>query len=402
MKEIYSQEEILLGQINFEKNKAAEIEQKADRKKFPNLKVISAAYDNYYLYNKLKLYCKFLSYSGIANEKQFNQRKEDFAFIEVVLNHLDQETSENPGINIYNKIRQLYELPQDTNEETIFEFANSIRDSIQEKITTLCDLDISEVYTFITNFCIVQLNRKRESFAELIILCNNDQLNLLYIRSAQEKIHLNPAILKNTVETAFRITRNNFFKNIKTNGLQAKDKATGFEDVNEWVEKLITHYGDYLAEEFSNYKVYCLAFLKFQQSAYLETYKILKKLGKPKGTFINVAIRTLFLRAIYEVHLTKPNLLIDDKVDVNSITRNLDGLVSEGKKWKTPLSQDHIKMYKNFIRYYRSLFKIYNLGDQFRGKESKKYLRDLEKLKDALTINGSASKSWLLSKVEQM
>lgn len=91
-----------------------------------------------------------------------------------------------------------------------------------------------------------------------------------------------------------------------------------------------------------------------------------------------------------------------DKIDVEKITKKLYGLLTDTEKWKQPLNEYHIKMYKNFIRYYKKIFRLYNIGEMYGGKKSEKYQKGVKKLKLEVKENRSASWSWLIDKAERL
>jgi len=400
--EQYTQEDILLSHIHQAQNKSDIIEQSGKRNKEPNLLEISNAYDNYFIYGKLKVYCKYLSYSKVVNEKLIDYKIDDFVYLKMILSRLEDSKITNQGVYIYNKIRLLYELPEDTPEREIYTHIDFLRNEILNRKSEFNESDLLELYSFLTDYSVRQLNLRKESLAELFIQCNNDLLNLLYIKSSRERVYLDPGTFKNIIVIAYRIKNNNFFNRLKTNGIRAENKAIGYRDVDEWVGKFIECYSSFLADEFSNYHVYGKAFYQFKAALFEDAYFTISKYGKARGEFINVSIKVLFLITIFEIHLTNPKLLEENEVDVEKILNQLKSLLSENSSWRQPLSKLHITLYNNFLRYYKIIFKLYNKGKRYGEKRSLKYQQDVQKLITDLQKISAASEEWLIEKANSL
>lgn len=349
-------EEKILKKIQQEHDKRIKIEQIGKRDQEPNLLNISNALDEYYVFNKLKNYCMYLSYRKIVNESQILYKASDFKLMPAILAELEVHSFENPIIDIYNKIRLLYDVPKVP--ITLSDFEDLLA-QISRLTPKMNAGEGVEIYSFLTNYCVQQVNKGQIAYRTQLFLIYNHIVNLQYGRNARKKINLPPGMFKNMVVTAIILRDDPLFNNLETAHISIDTHLKGNQRSFAWIEQFIDFYKKKLdRKEAPNYVKLCKGLLFFEQKKHVKAYRILDNPSHTHGLFINMDIKVLYLKVLYEIETTQSHILKEDKIDILKILDSYRGLLRDNKKRKKQLNYQ-IDFYLTFYQTYKQLYEAY-------------------------------------------
>lgn len=380
-------EEKMLKKIQQEYDKRAKIEQIGKRDQEPNLLNISKALDEYYIFTKLKNHCMYLSYCKIVSEEKMPYKASDFRFISAILAELEIRSFENPIIDIYNKIRLLY----DTSNSliTLDDFENLLAQiSI---LTPKLNVDEGiEIYSLLTGYCIRKANQGEKDYSIQLFMIYNEMINLQYGRNARKSKKLPPGMFKNMVVMAIILKDDALFNNLETAHISINPKLKGNKRTFAWIEEFIAFYKKKIdRKEAPNYVKFCEGLFKFEQKKYIQAYNVLNKPLHTHGLFINMDIKILYLKVLYEIETTQPGRLKKDEIDL--VLDAYRSLLRDSKRRKKDVSYQ-IYFYRTFQKTYKQLHDTYCNSHNQEMKD---------KLGQAISALPSYSfKTWFLQKYQ--
>ena len=250
-----SQDEKLLQRIKLEKEKRDMIEAEGRREKEPNLVNISKALDEYYIYEKLKIYAAYLSYKAFTSDSFLTYNETDFEFLPSILSKVSM--LDNPIIETYDLLRQLFENKDDLKKgyyERDEVLVNRILYLSSNYIEEMTEKETIQIYSFLTNFCLYKFNNGFLEYTSLFLIFNNNIVNTFYRNNENSNMKLPPGIFRNMIVAAMRLKNSNqIFNKIETVGISPKDDTIRFKDAIEWAESFISIYKKKISSK--NYQI---------------------------------------------------------------------------------------------------------------------------------------------------
>lgn len=306
-----------------------------------NLEGISNLLDNFYIGEKLKIFCEVLS------RKRLTQHEYSINLIEEILQiSYRPDYQLIPLIAVYSQIVKLYTEPY--NIEHYYKYKKLLTDSSN----IFPNNEEKGLYVIAQNYCVSQINQG-----------NSDFLKELF------------NVYKNFIDKDFFKTEGSLdsltFRNIVVVGLRNGEY--------EWTEKFISEYYKILPHEIrDNIFSFNLSQLYFYQKKYIDVIKILQEV-EYNDYVTNCNAKTTLIGAYYEENEFEPlfSLLESFRVYLN---RNKE----------IPLARK--VNYKNLIRFTKKLISI--------APNNKKALIQLKTEVEA--TKNIPSRDWLLEKIAEM
>lgn len=386
----------LLENISKEKQKRTTIESQGNKTLEPNLKSISDALDQYFFVNKLSIYCAYLSYKNIVREENISYNEGDLSLIQEIISLINNKPSLTPTLTIYNNIRFLLEQIQDNSKKLDTLFSDTVR-----LINEHTDLHIAEesleMFSLLNNFCIRKINDGQEDYKKNFLKINVHMINIRNRDSSLKEIFMEPSIFRNIVAAGISIEEASFFDKLKIHCLESFNCDSNFD----WLEKFIAFFKNKLGEtthaKFQS--IYCQALLEFTRANYAKAYKVLNNPLRIQGTFLNLDIKMLHLKILYEVNIRKSRILEYDKIEINKVLDSYRKLISYEVKEKKNLSYQ-IPFYRQFEKIYRQLFYLYiNYSGRFGNHQNQVFFKQKEILEQLINENNFSYNSWFIEKM---
>lgn len=390
----------LKSAIESEKIKRKEVEKIGKRNVKPNFINISDALDQYYVYNKLKTYCAFLSYSIIVNSKVVKSKKTDFLFIREIIKKVEANKDTHPLISIFYNIIYIFEHIN-YDEKTIAPVYENILTLFDNKIKYRSLEEDLEILSLLSNVCIYRMNKNKPIYKEKLFIINIKIINLKY----DNNLPIQATLFENLVATALNIHNDNLFHKIKTSGINSSSLERGFKDSYEWVYKFMRHYKTRLDENGRMYHFpYCKALYYFHLHEFDKAYKILKQ-HQPKGMFIVLNTKVLYLKTIYEIHEKELlNSVVKYKITEKDLTKAIDAyrVMVKYEKNKKELIGYQLEFYVTFDLLFRKVFSFYKKYFGIYKKGDKIYQKNRLNLEKEIRRINFPYKDWLLEKLENI
>ncbi len=381
----------LFWALKEEKRKRLEILDEGDRRKEANLLNISNTLDDYYFFSKLKLYCEYLSYQNIVGKELVQYEAQDFRLLEAVLTIIQNEYLESSDVfNIYWNFKELYERFEVDQHEL---FYNTLK-RIEKIVAELDEEDISEVFSFLSNYCIRKINDGNETYLENLLYINIEIINALY--SLDSNRHLLPALFLNSIKTALRIENDAFF-----NTLNSKDISShlSFKNRLEWTGKFIEVYAPTLSDKQKNILYhYTLALLEFERKDFEKAHQILKNIERKKGLFINLNIKKIFIQIQFERFENRDSKL----AAFSELQTGLEAYRGSIKHYKSkPKLNYQLQLHDDFYKLCQKLFNLYKKnGFAYKNAAYHQKRTDLEE--EIKQLKNNPHQNWLLEKVQSL
>ena len=330
-----------------------------------------------------------------------NTQKEDFRFIQTIIQEGSVIAAINPLFDLYNQIRVLYESLELPTPE-IYELFKDAQAAIYSKAKQLDREEVLELYSFLSNFCIKQMNLGIAVYRERLFLVYNDLLNLKYYGQQNNQTSLPPQIYKNMVSMAILLQENPLYKTLQTIYLP-KYKEEGFPNGLVWAERFVAIYKNKLDKKFRKiYSTYCAALLSFVQGNHLKAYR---QLGDPthvKGKFLPFDVKTLQLRILYEVYLIDSERLDKDKVSIQKIMGRLRKKITYERNVKQELKYQ-LQQYIDFEQCFKALMKFHaHYYGRLMKSSDANYLADSTQLKDLIAACSQPYQGWFKEKMNTL
>jgi len=395
-------EQKLLKRIAAEQLKKRQIEAQGKRKIEPNLKKISDALDDYYLFGKLKVYCSYLSYTQIISQEKLAYKKKDLQLIEPVLEKLNSDCYQHPAIIIYNKIRLLFESL--IVEETKIQLSNyeDTATLIKNSQKTFTVEERLELYSFLSNFCIKKVNGGFTAYWERLFLLNNEIINLKYFRKRSINEVLPANFFKNVVSVALRLSNTPLSSPIQTIALKAPTEE-GFDNRLEWVKQFIEVYHLKLEKSARQlYYNYATASIAFHEGNYKLAFEQLGNPSHIQEVIFNLDLKMLLLKILYEINYYDSDFLETKDIDVKKVLEAYRGLIRDEKKRKRQLTYQ-LPFHENFEVAFRKLYSLYEKSYKTWGIERNPlFLKRKKTLLAEVQLFKYPYKTWLTNKLKKI
>lgn len=332
----------LLEHINIEVQEQRELE--------PNLQEVSNKLDEYFIFTKLKYYAKALNFQRFANHDY------EFHLIIPVLHAVETHYGElNPVIRLYYYIVQTLLSPED---QSYFVALKTLFFEYGEQLPLQ---DLQDIAIFARNYCIYQINQKRD-------IAYLDEMFAIY----------DYQIKRNALKNKGQLAQSTY-KNIFTLALLLQKF--------EWLDDFIFQFSDDVSE---NIFYFNLARLRFHQTQFEEVLEMLTKIN-PKETeyLLQLSIRELQLKTYYELCLgNEGNTDQEERLEnaMNSFAIFL-------KRRADDVPQHHLH-YLNFLRILRKLYRLKIISTEVMSEEQKTTLNDLITSMDMVQ-----ERKWLMQKI---
>jgi hypothetical protein len=301
-----------------------------------NLQSLSDELDNFYISERLRLACIIQSHQAVS-KKEYKQ-----PFLNLVIDTIEREDNWQLSISAYYLIYKTMIHPED---EVSF---LKLKNTIEEKIHLLSELEQRDLVISATNYCIKRLNNGEKRFGI-------EALNM-YRYGLETK-----SLFDNNVLLPF------LYKNILMLALKSEEY--------EWAEKFLYDFKQYLPEkERENIFQYNLALFYFRTGKYSEAMTLLQKVNL-NDVLYNLDARRLLARIYYDLD------------EINA----LQSLIESSKVYlhRQKGIGYHHDMYTNYFRFLEKMMKM-----------------DMKKAEARLILRGEvestqllAEREWLLQKL---
>ncbi|MCG8331945.1 MAG: hypothetical protein MI974_29935 [Chitinophagales bacterium] len=400
---------LLLQRIESALVKRKEAERKTPKIEVPNFKEISDAIDTFHIYHKLKVYSGFLSAYYIFGEESNSCTKEDLLFIEEIMCLLDSQYIERvePPICIYYLICKIFQQLDSTKDIGIVTMVNKALKVLEGQNLLSVEEEL-EAYSLLNNVCIKKMNKDytKAVFKEKFVWINNKLLNINAKGLRENKIQIQPRLFRNIVSTALNISNDSFFTSLSSYGFRASNPSGKFINGNDWIINFITYYKEKLND--SNPKVnevytsYCLAKLAFKKKNFEEAYRILNNPARVQGTFVNLFLKVLHLKILYEINKDKDDLLEYDKIEVKKVFEAYKKLVKFEEEKKQQLSYQ-LPYYSDFAILFGKLFNFFfKYNGKYGNASNPLFLKKKAELDEQIHNTKHSYKDWLLEKLHDI
>lgn len=394
--------EILYKKLKKAQKKKKEIESSGKNDNNPNLLEISNILDELYFLEKLKVYCNYLSYSGIIHVDSMDHSDGEYKLMKEILNILEKEDYNNPCIRVYLLIKKIYE---NLNPKSIPPLNKNIPfKELEDELRALKDnftpRELIDIYSFLTNYTIKCFNNKQPSYLKKIILLYSKILNLRYDTIKRDPLPLHSNVYRNVVILSLLIEDVNFFDELNTFGVKPK-KFIAFTYSEEWTEMFIDYYRLKLsAKEREKYYVYCKALINFKKKDFEKAYKLIEPKKNIRGLYINLDIKILYLKVFYELSDMKEDkvdFIRESRVNINRKIATYRSMIDQETNNDSKIAYQK-EYFISFLNAYR---KLYNLQWNYRWvytKKNKTFENRREELRETIDNIQFPFKSWFEEK----
>src|SRR6056297_542014 len=307
-----------------------------------NIDLLIQNLDYYYLAEKLKYYCTFLSH------RKTQKHEYNILFIEEILQHIEKEDySDRPQIIVYFHVYKLYESTDNTKNYY------ALKKMIQKYEYIFNSDDLRDIYLAAVNFCIAKNNQGNTDFLIELFEMYRQALfaEVLYIDG-----ELSPWSYKNIVLT----------------GLRAGE--------DKWVEGFISKYAEKLNSEFKENAVkFNTARLHHYRNEYEKVIPLLNEVEFTDFSY-SLGAKALLLATYYELG------------EIDALHSFLDSFQVYLNRHKKSLPENRRQNYLNLVKYVRRISNIMS-GD----------LESIEKVETEINKQGKiADRNWLIEKIGEL
>ena len=337
-----------LNQFNIEKNKML-FKLALDRNKKSkdlvsklNLEEISFNLDTFYIAEKLKYYCEYLSWSISYNlDKKLTG-------IDIILKLAKMpQFSTHPPVAIYYTISQT--ILDGDNQDHYFELIGLI----DEYIHYFPPFEARQILTQAISYCVVKVNKGISSFQEEALK--------LYKKGLKEDL----MVIDNELSTID-------FRNIAIFAIRCKEY--------QWAENFIHEYQKYLPEDQRDTNVkFSLARLYSNMSKYDRVIELLRDINYGNEVLLNLNARSMMVAAYYE---------LDEFDALDYFLQSFKAYVDREKS----LNKNRKSEYLKFIKYVKNFIKIF-------PNEKEKLQKLYDNIREEPFVG---NKPWLLEKINAM
>jgi hypothetical protein len=307
-----------------------------------NIDILIQNLDYYYLAEKLKYYCTFLSH------RKTQKHEYTILFIDEILQHIEKEDYSNrPQIMVYYHVYKLYDSLDNTSNYY------ALKKMIKKNSSIFSPDDLRDIYLWALNFCIAKNNKGDTKFLFELFEIYRQALyaEVLYIDN-----ELSPWS----------------FKNIVLTGLRAGEDT--------WVEDFIRKYASRLNEE---YRENAVKFNMARLHHYRQEYeKVIPLLNEVEFTDFSYSLgaKALLLATYYEL----------DELD--ALHSFLDSFQVYLNRHKKSLPENRRQNYLNLVKYVRRISNMLP-GDKEGIEKVESEIKNQAKIAD---------KKWLIEKIREL
>lgn len=339
-KETKNQEEFYNTYL-LEKKKYELHQAERQRTAVSNVEKIINGLDDFYISEKLKLYCDTLSRKTTVSYSY------QVKLIDQILDYLKNENKKNlpPVIEIYFKI--ILTISEFENEEHYY----SLKAILEKFASSFSKKEASEMYSFVVNYCTRKINKGKKEFY-------------------REYFEIHKQLLKTKVIIVNNELNVGIFKNLVTIGLRLGEA--------EWIETFIREYQIYLPQsQRENAVTYNMAALYHHQKKYDQVKSLLQEV-EYEDFIYNLNAKRLLMITYFETDEQEPLFSLIDSWRAY-LYRNPN------------ISNDMRESYTNLLTMTRKLARI--------GERDKEALRSIKK--EIHKIEKLGGRSWLLEKIAE-
>ena len=392
--------EKLLEKIREEQTRRSNIQEKGKRDQEPNLLNISDALDEYYMLEKLKLFCSYLSYRRMVNENVIGYEKVDFKMMPAIFELLNTGSVENKAILIYYKLCRLFE--KSTEDGTTQPHTDTIFTAIENLILQNKDHftagELVEIYSHLTNYSIYQMNQGNHTYFVKNLTHNQ---NLIRIQeSDREPFAINSGVYKNMITLILKISE------LEDAQLAQQCLPAQYAGNIEWAHHFAEKYKDHLPKESKDtYYAYCKALICFRSGEYPRAFAFLQDLQRVREVFLNFDCKMLRLQLLLELLISNEKEANGEsaqkETEMKEEMENLRNMLRYDRENNPKLNYQkaYFQDFLNLIRKFYSFFKLYAWMFEF-GDDN--YFAKRKQLKTAILQHRYAYRQWFLDKLEDI
>jgi len=383
---------ILLDNIVREEEKRQRIIASGDRTIAPNLDAVSHSLDEYYFVYKLNTYCAYLSYKDIVHSENVPYQRSDFLLISSITQLIEKQQLWHPAILIYNEIRILFEdtaMENTEQEVALRKCIDLIKDYESDKEMEEC----VEMYSMLNNYCIKKINNGSVKYKVFLWELNHHIIQLRYKK--EKTTYIEPNLFRNMVIVAIALRRHSVFSNVQTYEFQKVDNGI------EWADQFINFHANELEENIlgSIHLQYCKAYLEFERHNFARAYKIFNNKMRVQNTFINLSMKSLHLKILYEVNIRKAKILEYDKIEIRQVLDAFRKLIKYETNTRKAMSYQ-LNIYVDFLAKYRKLLHFfYRYYSRLNNQKSAKFIENKQVLKAFIEKTNYTHNDWFLKKL---
>lgn len=328
-------------QYQIEKNYYDLLEFESNRFVKSNIEETAKYLDQFYIAEKLRMYC------AVLNQKSLISQEYQLLFIEDVLEYLkDKDLDDVPPIAVY------YQVVLTTIDSENLKHYFKLKSLLQEHGLKFPKQEALQLYYSAINYCIRRINKSDQKFLEESFQLYNELIEneIIFIND-----ELSPWDFKNIIVLALRLGK------------------------YQWTEQFIFNYNYKLPEvSRENAVTYNLAQLYFYQKRYEKVIEQLQNVEYEDVSY-NLNSKSMLIATYYETDEIEP---------LYSLFESFRAYLNRHKD----ISNERRKNYSNLIRITKKLTKL-SPGDS----------KSLEKIKaEMIETKNIASANWLREKITEL
>ena len=357
-----------------------------------SLLAISNAIDHFFIFYKLRNYCKIQSYS-----KSFatDVNSYEIEFLSAIETWLVENLSPPLGIQAYSLIKELLENNYDLNANR--GIIKKIEGILNAEQFNLHESHKVEIYSFLTTFCVKKINLGKTQYLSVLFSLYNEMINIEFHSGFET---MPTSVYSNMINIAIKLKDHELFKSIYSKGLIGDGGKMGFSDGIEWASKFAKFYYSRLEEKNrDSFYNYCLALIEFENENFHEANRILNRKTHIQGRFINLNWKSLHLKVLFELEYfdtTKNRSYYDD---LEKLLENYRKQLNYESRYLNRLGYtlDIFKAFETIFKRLNNLYKKY-YGRYLKGE--KQFLKKKGQLIEDVNKISFLFKPWFLEKLK--
>ncbi|MCB0632103.1 MAG: hypothetical protein R2824_02170 [Saprospiraceae bacterium] len=370
--------EELLQKISAAKAKRIEIQRQGQRDREPNLMQLSHALDEYYILEKLRTYCSYLSYRLMVNDALIGYEKQDFRLLPYILEIVHQETNWHPAVKIFYQLSQLLDIPSTEQQsfagkQTTF---TSIEKLLDQYYSVLSSDDLTEIHSHLTNYSTYQLNNGRYEFLSKNIMHNQRVITLQ--EQEGEAFEISAGVYTNLVRLILKTAQGN---NTDPDGRPIVGQDT---EVFNRAHQFADRYQDKLPGAVrEKYYAYGKALIYFRSGNYEAAFQWIKDLDRIRELFINFDIKVLRLQLLLEMdiiddrRLEREGMIMEDEIESLRSMLKYDKYNSPKLAYQSEYFQEFLNLFRKLYHFYNKHAWMFRFGDAVYHHQRKVLLAEM-------------------------
>lgn len=384
----------LLKKIEQEQLKRADIQKSGKRDQEPNLLNISHALDQYYMLEKLRLYCSYLSYQNMIHDNIIQYEKNDFRLMPAILELLQHQDLQLPAIAIYYKLSQLFGHMETAHIDPTMSniLFSDIEALIEQHGNEFAPGELVEIHSHLTNYAVHQMNYGNDDY-----LIKNIRHNLNLIKqqeSAHQQFVISSGVYKNMV---LLILKANI---AQIQQLETSIRPEQLQETADWALEFAKKYRPFLpASSRVKYYRYCRALIDFHRGTYRQAFEWIKQLQRVREVFINFNIRVLQLQLLLELEIEDERILDREEIIMEDEIEKLRNMLRHDRDNNPKLSY-HDSYFWNFLNLFRKFYLFFNKYAWRYRFADEEYHHKRGELKNEILKVQYSYREWFLQKLE--